>query len=62
MKAELAFVDELKAAASKDVAKRYERAGTNGSWLTFILTFWEGQFCPSKSSWTTRESASTSKC
>ena len=31
---ELAIVDELKAAAPKDVAKRYERAGTNGSWLT----------------------------
>ena len=28
---ELAIVDELKAAAPKDVAKRYERAGTNGS-------------------------------
>ena len=34
MEAELAFVDELKAAAPKDVAKLYESVGTNGSWLT----------------------------
>ena len=34
VKAELAFADKLKAAAPKDVAKRYVRVGTNGSWLT----------------------------
>ena len=31
VKAETAFVDELKAAAPKDVAKRYGRVGTNGA-------------------------------
>ena len=34
VEAETAFVDELKAAAPKDVAKRYERVGANGAWLT----------------------------
>ena len=33
VEAETAFVDELKAAASKDVEKRYGRVGTNGAWL-----------------------------
>ena len=34
VEAELGFVDELKTAAPKEVRKRYERAGKNGSWLT----------------------------
>ena len=32
--AETAFVDELKAAAPRDAAKRHGRVGTNGAWLT----------------------------
>ena len=31
---EMAFVDKLKAAAPKDMAKRYGRIGANGAWLT----------------------------
>ena len=34
VKAELVLVDELKAAAPNDVAKRYERIVTTGIWLT----------------------------
>ena len=33
VKAETAFVDELKAAAPKGVSKQYGRIGTNGAWL-----------------------------
>ena len=34
VEAETAFVDELKTTAPRDVAKRHERVGTNGAWLT----------------------------
>ena len=34
VEAELAFAGNLKAAAPKDVAKRYGRVSTNGAWLS----------------------------
>ena len=63
---ETAFVNELKAAAPKDVVKRCRRVGTNDAWLTVRpdtlggTLLYRQEFVDNVL--TTRESASTLKC